>query len=93
MSTYLDSLDAARGVFVGGTFRPGGAGVFDVENPATARSSPQVADGDAADATAAVEAANAALRELGGDPGPRALRDAAPRVRPDDARPATSWPT
>ena len=34
MSTYLDSLDAARGVFVGGTFRPGGAGVFDVENPA-----------------------------------------------------------
>ena len=61
MSTYLDSLDAARGVFVGGTFRPGGAGVFDVENPADRTVVAQVADGDTADATAAVEAANAAL--------------------------------
>jgi succinate-semialdehyde dehydrogenase/glutarate-semialdehyde dehydrogenase len=61
VSTYLDSLDAARGVFVGGTFRPGGAGVFDVENPADRTVVAQVADGDTADATAAVEAANAAL--------------------------------
>ena len=61
MSTYRDSLDAARGVFVGGTFRPGGAGVFDVENPADRTVVAQVADGDTADATAAVEAANAAL--------------------------------
>ena len=61
MSTYLDSLDATRGVFVGGTFRPGGAGVFDVENPADRTVVAQVADGDTADATAAVEAANAAL--------------------------------
>ena len=49
MSTYLDSLDAARGVFVGGTFRPGGAGVFDVENPADRTVVAQVADGDTAD--------------------------------------------
>ena len=61
MSTYRDSLEAARGVFVGGTFRPGGAGVFDVENPADRTVVAQVADGDTADATAAVEAANAAL--------------------------------
>ena len=61
MSTYLDSLDAARGVFVGGTFRPGGAGVFDVENPADRTVVAQVADGDTADATVAVDAANAAL--------------------------------
>ena len=44
MSTYRDSLDAARGVFVGGTFRPGGAGVFDVENPADRTVVAQVAE-------------------------------------------------
>ena len=69
MSTYRDSLDAARGVFVGGTFRPGGAGVFDVENPADRTVVAQVADGDTADATAAVEAANAALASWRVTPG------------------------
>src|SRR6185503_6869091 len=69
VSTYRDSLDAARGVFVGGTFRPGGAGVFDVENPADRTVVAQVADGDTADATAAVEAANAALASWRVTPG------------------------
>ena len=61
MTTYLDSLDLTRAVLVGGTAQPGGGGVFDVENPATREVIAHVADGDAADATAAVTSADAAL--------------------------------
>ena len=61
MTTYLDSLDLTRAVLIGGTARPGGGGAFDVENPATREVIAHVADGDAADATAAVAAADAAL--------------------------------
>ncbi|TCI97517.1 NAD-dependent succinate-semialdehyde dehydrogenase [Aeromicrobium sp. IC_218] len=60
-AAYLDALDAGRGVLVGGEWRRGGAGLFDVEDPATREVVAQVADGDRADATAAVEAADAAF--------------------------------
>ncbi len=61
MTTYLDSLDLTRAVLIGGTAQPGGGGTFDVENPATREVIAHVADGDAADAAAAVTAADAAL--------------------------------
>jgi succinate-semialdehyde dehydrogenase/glutarate-semialdehyde dehydrogenase len=57
---YLESLRPAHGVFIGGTFRSGGSGVFDVENPADRTVVAHVADGDVADAVAAVDAAEAA---------------------------------
>ena len=61
MTTYLDSLDLTKAVLIGGTAQPGGGGSFDVENPATREVIAQVADGDIADATAAVSAADSAL--------------------------------
>ena len=61
MTTYLDSLDLTRAVLIGGTAQPGGGGAFDVENPATREVIAHVADGDAADAAAAVSAADVAL--------------------------------
>ena len=56
VSTYLDSLDAARGVFVGGTFGPAAPA------SSTSRTRPphrrrQVADGDTDDALRAVDRA------------------------------------
>lgn len=53
----VSSLDAERGVLVGGLWRPGSAGTFAVENPATGETIATVADGDATDAVAAVDAA------------------------------------
>ena len=61
MTTVLDSLDLTRAVLIGGTARRGGGGTFDVENPATREVIAHVADGDSADAAAAVDAAEAAL--------------------------------
>jgi len=60
-SSYLRYLDPANGVLVGGGWRAGSGGVFDVEDPASREIVAQVADGTAADATAAVDAAAAAL--------------------------------
>ena len=48
-------------LFIDGEWRPGGAGEFDVENPADRSVIAQVANGDVADATAAVDAAAKAL--------------------------------
>ena len=48
-------------MLIGGTARAGGAGTFPVDNPATGEVIAHVADGDTADATAAVEAAQGAL--------------------------------
>lgn len=54
---YLDALDAANGLLIDGTWRSGDNGVFPVEDPATRAVIAVVADGTAADATAAVDAA------------------------------------
>jgi succinate-semialdehyde dehydrogenase / glutarate-semialdehyde dehydrogenase len=48
-------------VFIGGTWRAGGGGSFDVLNPADGSVVSAISDGDQADATAAVDAAAAAL--------------------------------
>ncbi|VXC55706.1 NAD-dependent succinate-semialdehyde dehydrogenase [Aeromicrobium sp. 9AM] len=48
-------------LFIGGQWLPGSAGEFDVENPADRSVIAQVADGGPTDATAAVDAAAAAL--------------------------------
>jgi succinate-semialdehyde dehydrogenase / glutarate-semialdehyde dehydrogenase len=58
----MTSNDGAmsRDVFVGGEWREGGAGVFDVLNPADGSVVRTISDGDEADGTAAVEAAAAA---------------------------------
>jgi succinate-semialdehyde dehydrogenase/glutarate-semialdehyde dehydrogenase len=61
VTSYLDSLDPTQAVLIGGTARPGGGGTFDVENPASRDVIARVANADSADATAAVDAANAAL--------------------------------
>jgi succinate-semialdehyde dehydrogenase / glutarate-semialdehyde dehydrogenase len=61
VTSYLDSLDPTHAVLIGGTARPGGSGTFDVENPASRDVIARVANADRADATAAVDAANAAL--------------------------------
>ena len=58
--TYLDTLDPGRAVVVDGEQRRGGAGTFDVHDPATGVVVATVADGDLADADAAVEAAHRA---------------------------------
>ncbi len=50
-----------NGLFIDGQWLPGSAGEFDVENPADRSVIAQVADGGPADATAAVDAAAAAL--------------------------------
>jgi succinate-semialdehyde dehydrogenase / glutarate-semialdehyde dehydrogenase len=53
--------DFSSAVLIGGTARTGGAGTFPVENPATGEVIAHVADGDEADALAAVAAAEDAL--------------------------------
>ena len=75
----IENLDPTHGVVIGGEYRRGGAGLFDVEDPATRQVIASVADGDARDATAAVDAAAAAFD------GWRAL---APRVRSEILRTA-----
>lgn len=50
-----------NGVFIGGEWLPGSAGEFDVENPADRTVIDQVSDGGPIEATAAVDAAAAAL--------------------------------
>lgn len=64
-------------LFIGGTWRAGGNGEFDVENPADRTIVGHVANGDAADATAAVDAAANALA---------GWRATAPRVRSEILR-------
>ncbi|MDQ0381890.1 NAD-dependent succinate-semialdehyde dehydrogenase [Amycolatopsis thermophila] len=58
--SLLDTLDPARGLFVGGRWTTGSAGRFDVDDPADGRVIATVANGGPADATAAVDAADAA---------------------------------
>ncbi|MER6941920.1 aldehyde dehydrogenase family protein, partial [Nocardioides sp. NPDC000441] len=79
-TSYLDSLEPGSGVLVGGRWRPGTAGVFAVENPATRELVADVADGSTEDATAAVDAAAAALPEWSALP-PRTRSDLLSRVR------------
>jgi succinate-semialdehyde dehydrogenase/glutarate-semialdehyde dehydrogenase len=57
----LTDLDPEHGVLVGGRWRAGGSGTFDVVDPADLAVLARVADGDLADATDAVDAAEAAL--------------------------------
>lgn len=59
--TTIHRPEAGRSLLIGGTARAGGAGTLPVENPATGEVIAHVADGDGADATAAVDAAHAAL--------------------------------
>jgi succinate-semialdehyde dehydrogenase/glutarate-semialdehyde dehydrogenase len=61
VTTAYRRTDFSRSMLIGGTARTGGAGTFPVENPATGEVIAHVADGDAADATAAVKAAQGAL--------------------------------
>ncbi|NUS52345.1 MAG: aldehyde dehydrogenase family protein, partial [Nocardioidaceae bacterium] len=77
---YLDALEPGSGVLVGGRWRPGAAGVFAVENPATREHVADVADGTGEDATAAVDAAAAALPAWSALP-PRTRGDLLTRVR------------
>lgn len=60
LASYLHGLDPGNGVFIAGRWRPGSGGVFAVEDPATTEVLTDVANGTAADATAAVDAAVAA---------------------------------
>ncbi len=57
----LHLIDPGSGVLVAGQWRTGGNGTFDVVDPADLTVVAQVSDGDLADATAAVDAAEAAL--------------------------------
>ncbi|WP_073260068.1 NAD-dependent succinate-semialdehyde dehydrogenase [Cryptosporangium aurantiacum] len=59
--TLVDALDPTRALIVGGEHRRGGAGLFDVEDPADRRVIAAVADADRRDAIAAVDAAQAAF--------------------------------
>ncbi|MGW4337412.1 NAD-dependent succinate-semialdehyde dehydrogenase [Rhodococcus koreensis] len=59
----IASLDAPRGVLVGGRRLPGSLGTFDVEDPADKSVIARVANGGAAEATAAVDAAAAAATD------------------------------
>ncbi|MFI5623214.1 NAD-dependent succinate-semialdehyde dehydrogenase [Nocardioides sp. NPDC051685] len=77
---YLDALEPGSGILVGGRWRPGATGVFAVENPATREHVADVADGAGEDATAAVDAAAAALPAWSALP-PRTRSDLLNRVR------------
>lgn len=59
LSAYVDALEPAAGVLVGGAWRRSEGGVFAVHDPATTEVVAEVADGTAADARAAVDAAAA----------------------------------
>ncbi|ROS75600.1 NAD-dependent succinate-semialdehyde dehydrogenase [Cellulomonas sp. PhB143] len=62
LRAFVESLAPAQGVWVDGAGRPARSGrTFEVEDPATAARITAVPDGDAGDATAAVDAASAAL--------------------------------
>ncbi|GAA1950865.1 NAD-dependent succinate-semialdehyde dehydrogenase [Nocardioides panacihumi] len=76
----ISALAPEAGVLVGGLWRPGAAGVFDVEDPATGEVIASVADGDATDAVAAVDAAAARLPAWSAVP-PRTRSELLSRVR------------
>jgi succinate-semialdehyde dehydrogenase/glutarate-semialdehyde dehydrogenase len=76
----ITSLEPAAGVLAGGLWRPGSAGVFDVEDPATGEVIAAVADADATDAVAAVDAAAARLPAWSAVP-PRTRSELLARVR------------
>jgi len=57
LSEPISVLDPEHAVRIGGAWRQGSAGVFDVEDPATGEVIASVANGSAADAVAAVDAA------------------------------------
>jgi len=61
LSEPISVLDPEHAVRIGGAWRQGSAGVFDVEDPATGELVARVADGSAADAVAAVDAASQSL--------------------------------
>ena len=73
-------LEPDSGVLVDGQWRPGGAGTFEVEDPATGEVIASVADGDAADAVAAVDAAARSLPTWSAVP-PRERSELLARVR------------
>ena len=76
----LAPLAPEQGVLVGGVWRPGSAGLFAVENPATGERIAEVADGDARDAVAAVDAAAERLPAWAAVP-PRTRSELLSRVR------------
>jgi succinate-semialdehyde dehydrogenase/glutarate-semialdehyde dehydrogenase len=61
--TTIHRPEAGQSLLIGGTARAGGGGTFPVEDPATCEVIAHVADGDTADATAAVDAAHDALND------------------------------
>jgi succinate-semialdehyde dehydrogenase/glutarate-semialdehyde dehydrogenase len=76
----IASLSPENGILIGGLWRPGSAGVFDVEDPATGATIASVADGDASDAVAAVDAAAERLHAWSAVP-PRTRSELLSRVR------------
>jgi succinate-semialdehyde dehydrogenase/glutarate-semialdehyde dehydrogenase len=80
LDRLVADLAPENGVLVGGRWRPGSAGVFEVEDPATGRVVASVADGDAADAVAAVDAAAERLPAWSAVP-PRTRSELLARVR------------
>ena len=66
--TTIHRPEVGRSLLIGGAARAGGAGTFPVDDPATGEVIAHVGDGDGADATAAVDAAHAALAGWRGTP-------------------------
>ena len=61
LESTVETLDPANGLLIGGTWTPGAAGSFDVDDPATGTPIATVGNGSATDAVAAVDAAAAAF--------------------------------
>ncbi len=61
IDNFIRSLEPSHALIIGGQYRLGGAGFFDVEDPAYRRVLASVADADAHDAVAAVAAAQVAF--------------------------------
>ncbi len=77
MTDYIQALDPANSLYIGGAWVPGQLGTFPVEDPATTEPVAEVSDGGSDDATRAVDAAAAALPSW---------RATAPRVRAEILR-------
>jgi succinate-semialdehyde dehydrogenase/glutarate-semialdehyde dehydrogenase len=76
----IASLEPERGVLVGGVWRRGSAGTFDVHNPATGETLAAVSDGGATDAVAAADAAAERFPSWSAEP-PRSRSELLVRVR------------
>lgn len=68
LSSIIDNLDPSQAILVGGKWQSAAAGTFAVEDPATTKHLADVSDGGAAEATAAVDSAAAALAEWSATP-------------------------